>query len=271
MSLNLDSWPLKIAIVVALVAAREITRLITKPPEAGGQNEWVETIDSAAIAIGLVLCVIQPFLLQAFWIPTGSMENTMPPGDRLVASKLIYRLRDPQRGDIIVFKAPSAAVSPEEIARGEDTFIKRCVGLPGDIIWASHRRYFRRAAGQSTLVPLDEPYVKWSPEAGYADSYDMKIVNGIVYSREYAAPNAPDVWRVNGVPIADWEQQRIEAAPPEAIPDGCYLMLGDHRNNSKDGHVWGFIHRSAMLGKAIFVFWPPAKMGLADRLSRGVR
>ena len=87
-SFNMDSWPWKFAVVAALIGIRELIRLLSpKDPKAEGNetSKWlVETIDSAAIAIGLVLFVIQPFILQAFFIPSGSMEDTLRISDRLL-------------------------------------------------------------------------------------------------------------------------------------------------------------------------------------------
>lgn len=270
MSLHLDSWPWKIAIVLAIVAAREFVRLVS-PKEAtanagevGENTKWlIETLDSAAIAIGLVLFVIQPFLLQAFYIPSGSMEDTLRIKDRLLVSKLIYRLHEPRFQDVVVFKAPPEANASHELnsPAGEETdFIKRCIGVPGDIIYARNRHYFHN--GQE----VTEPYVKWSPyNIGLRYSYDMKIVDGKVYSREYEAPGVPGLWQTEGQHEVD--QERIEKAAPGKVPSGKFLMLGDHRNNSNDSHVWGFVPRDNILGKAICVFWPPTRVGLVDRLS----
>src|SRR5690606_6423732 len=113
---------------------------------------------------------------------------------------------------------------------------------------------------------ISEPYTKWSPDG--RPSYDMKIIGGVVYSREYDAPGQPGIWRVNNVPQPESEQEAISQARPDAIPAGKLLMLGDHRNNSNDGHVWGFVPRENVVGKAIFVFWPPNRLALVDKLSR---
>jgi signal peptidase I len=268
MSLSFDSWIVKAAIVLALVAAREMVRALS-PKEAmgapqGENSKWlIETLDSAAIAIGLVLFVIQPFLLQAFYIPSGSMEDTLRVYDRLLVSKLVYRARDPRFQDVVVFRAPREAQS---VPGGTDDFIKRCMGTPGDIVYAQNRKYFRKGRGEKAFTPLNEPYVKWSP-APSSYSYDMKIVKGVVYSREYYQSGAQDVWKANGYPLDDEGQTRIEQAVPEAIPPGMYLMLGDHRNNSRDSHEWGFVERSLIIGKAICVFWPPTRVGLVERMS----
>ncbi|HEX9997560.1 MAG TPA: signal peptidase I [Abditibacterium sp.] len=278
---NIDSWPWKIAVVVALLAMREFVRLLSPKGKTGERSEtakWgIETIDSAAIAIGLVLFIIQPFILQAFFIPSGSMEDTLRIGDRLLVSKMVYRLKEPAFQDVIVFKAPPAALLNQNQTENID-FIKRCVGIPGDTVYMVDRQIYRNGK----KVP--EVYTKWSDPAssigltGSPDegglvsgaprySYDMKIVDQAVYSREYIGPNEPGAWSRNGVIVPEADQSKITNAPPGKVPAGNYLFLGDHRNNSNDGHVWGFAPRSAVVGKAICVFWPPTRLGLVDRMS----
>lgn len=276
---HFDSWPWKLAIVLALVGIREFVRLVshaeaasnggnTPDPNAGEAGRWlIETLDSAAIAIGLVLFVIQPFLIQAFYIPSGSMENTLRIKDRLLVSKLVYRLRDPRFEDVVVFKAPPAALrvaSKAENIPGEETdYIKRCIGTPGDVVYAENRQYYRNGK------LLNEPYVFWSSmnDDSPLYAYDMKIVDGVVYSRSYEAPGIPGLWQTEGIHVSQADQARISAATPGAVPPGMFLMLGDHRNNSSDGHEWGFVPRANVVGKAVFVFWPPTRLGLLDRMS----
>lgn len=291
---NTDSWLWKIALVLALVGVREFVRLMDGGPGAvrqkalneaaaqpggvhsvrvdkieGGESEnarWlIETLDSAAIAIGLVLFVVQPFLLQAFWIPSSSMEDTLRIDDRLLVSKFVYRVRAPRSGDVVVFRPPQRAN-----AKPGDDFIKRCIGAPGDVIFAQNRQYYRQAPGQKRATLMNEPYVKWGNPTS---SYDMKIVDGKVYSREKNpfSPVAP--WVEQGpdpIPMRPPHprQEYIENAPPEAVPGGMFLMLGDHRDNSNDSHAWGLVPRENIVGKAFCVFWPPARIGVIDRMSR---
>jgi len=282
MSLHIDSWPWKIALVLALIGMREFVRLLS-PQEADGrrgetQQAIIETLDSAAIALGLVLFIIQPFLLQAFYIPSGSMEDTLRKHDRLLVSKLIYRLREPRVQDVVVFRAPPEVVNAASPETAEETdFIKRCMGTPGKVVEARNRQLFvdgQRINGvikDGKLVTdpsrptLDEPYVKWSPTTETFYSYDMKIVDGKVYSREYRQPGVPGSWLGNG--IYEPDQERITRAQPEAVPPGKLLMLGDHRNNSNDSHAWGLLDRSRVVGKAICVFWPHTRLGLIDNMT----
>lgn len=98
----------------------------------------------------VVAIVVRAFLLQTFWIPSGSMENTLEINDRVVANKIVYNLRDPERGEIVVFQPPAQWRS----AAGE-AFIKRIIGVGGDTIVCCDE--------QDRLVinglPLDEPYL----------------------------------------------------------------------------------------------------------------
>jgi hypothetical protein len=77
----------------------------------------------------------------------------------------------------------------------------------------------------------------------------------------------PGPWCANHIQAPGSEQQRISSAPAEAVPQDKFLMLGDHRNNSNDSHVWGFVPRANIVGKAVCVFWPPTRVSLIDRLS----
>ena len=267
MELSFDSPLVKIAIVGALFGARAFVQLFS-PVEANGQRSEtarsiIEMLDSAAIALGLVLFIIQPFLLQAFKIPSGSMQNTLLIGDRPLVSKLIYHLKEPEFQDIIVFKAPDASGS------GGIDFIKRCIGTPGHIIELKKGQLFRDGK------PVSEPYANLlqPPQSGIF-SYDMKIVDGKIYSRNYSINfNTPDSWVVAGAapPVVAANQNHITNALAEKVPPGQLLMLGDNRHHSHDSHAWGFVPRENVVGKAIFVFWPPTRIGLVEKKSKVIQ
>jgi len=116
----------------------------------------LEFADSGLLALGLVFLIIRPFVVQAFFIPSGSMEPTLfghdppipgEPNDRILVNKFIYWFRPPQRQDIIVFKAPEVASTDQK------EFIKRLIGLPGDRIEVRDGRVW--VNGEL----LDEPYL----------------------------------------------------------------------------------------------------------------
>jgi signal peptidase I len=121
-----------------------------KPRRGGGSSsraiiEWVVII----VAALTVAIVVKTFLIQAFFIPSGSMEPTLKPGDRVLVNKLSYKLHDVHRGDIVVFKRPPSEADDPTIK----DLIKRVIGLPGD-----------RIEGRAGVVyingqPLKEPYL----------------------------------------------------------------------------------------------------------------
>ena len=254
MEFNIDNPWWKAVVVLGLVGASALARRLggrAAADEAG--KPVVETLDSLALVAALVLFVIQPFILQAFYIPSSSMEDTLRISDRLLVSRLIYRLREPQFQDVIVFEAPATAGSEP----GTD-FIKRCIGTPGDVIEMKAGVLFRN--GQQVA----EVYPKWNgPDA----KYDLKIVGEAVYSRERYAPGRVGAWSRDRLVLPPGDQDQISAAAPGRVPAGHLLMLGDHRSDSHDGHDWGFAPRENVIGKAICVFWPPQRVGLLDDLT----
>jgi signal peptidase I len=126
------------------------------------------------------------------------------------------------------------------------------VGVPGDVVFMRAGKLFRNGR------QVSEPYALWSKGADYESSYDMKIVGGLVYSRSHYAAESVDVWRLNDVPVSMEDQWRIGRARPEAIPAGKLLLLGDHRNSAKDGHILGLTPRASVTGRILRIFWPLA-------------
>jgi signal peptidase I len=136
----------------------------------------LEFVDSALIALLLVFCILRPFVIQAFFIPSGSMLETLQINDRILVNKFIYFLREPGHGDIVVFRAP------HEASEDKKDFIKRVVGLPGDRLAVHDGKLWRN--GQ----PVDEPYIKepifytwpdeWNPTAEYVVPPNSLMVFG---------------------------------------------------------------------------------------------
>ena len=114
-----------------------------KPSALRGAVEWVAVLVGAV----LVALVVRTFLLQAFSIPSGSMESTLEIRDRLLVNKLSYQFGDLERGDIVVFEKPDDVASPY------DDLIKRVIGLPGDVVEGRDDQVF--VNGEA----LDEPYL----------------------------------------------------------------------------------------------------------------
>ncbi len=122
------------------------------------RSSLLEFIDSGLIALVLVFMIIRPFIIQAFYIPSGSMRPTLVENDKILVSKFAYRFHPLRRSDVIVFKAPP------EAALDEKDFIKRLIALPGDVVEVRDGMVFIN--GQ----PLHEPYIAEPPV------YDMPPV-----------------------------------------------------------------------------------------------
>ena len=187
----------------------------TKPYRKSTAREYFESI---CVAVILALFV-RTFLVQAFKIPTGSMENNLLIGDHLLVNKFKFAPTlasaeetllpiDPiHRGDIIVFKYPE---EPER------DFIKRVIGLPGETIEVRRKRVYINDA------LFDEPYVHYlsPPDEEGPPDFDVRVQYG-----------------------------------PVTVPDGHYFMMGDNRDNSQDSRYWGFLPREYVKGKAMFVYF----------------
>jgi signal peptidase I len=177
-----------------------------------------EYFESIVIAVILALFV-RTWVVQAFKIPTGSMENNLLIGDHLLVNKFVFGptigldravlpVRDIKRGDIVVFKYP---VEPER------DFIKRVIGLPGDTIELRAKKVYVNGK------PLDEPYVHFltaASEGSEVTSMDVR-----------------------------------ERYGPVTVPSDQYFVMGDNRDNSQDSRYWGYLPRSYVKGKAMMIYW----------------
>jgi signal peptidase I len=204
-----------------------------------------ELLESFIIAGVLVFLIIRPFFVQAFFIPSESMEPTLlghnagrnisgdthtdTVHDHIFVNKLIYRFGEPQHGDIIVFRAPKVADQESLDKRKpqqENVLIKRLIGLPNDTIEIKGGKVYRN--GQ----PLNEP----------------ANADGIV---------PPGAQYVIKEPM-DPERESAKWAVGEELklgPDELFVM-GDNRNDSNDSRYWGILKRDRVIGKAMFIFLP---------------
>ena len=181
-----------------------------------------EYFESVIIAVIQAL-FIRTFVVQAFKIPTGSMENNLLIGDHLLVNKFMFGptvssleqtllpVRPVKRGDVIVFKYP------EEPSRD---FIKRVIGLPGETLELRDKKV--SINGQ----PLDESYVHFLEPPGT--------------SSEFREVTSYDVRERYG---------------PVTVPPNQYFVMGDNRDNSQDSRYWGFLRRDYIKGKALVIYW----------------
>jgi len=182
-----------------------------------------EYFESICVAVILALFV-RTFVVQAFKIPTGSMENNLLIGDHLLVNKFVFAPTlhsweskllpiDPiRRGDILVFKYP------EEPDRD---FIKRVIGLPGETLELRNKKVYINGK------PLEESYVRFLYPASDSKPGDADFTSFDV--------------RENYGPVT--------------VPPDHYFMMGDNRDNSQDSRYWGFMPRDYVKGKALFVYF----------------
>lgn len=210
-------------------------------PAPGGAAGWLwEWVKSIGVAVVLFL-VIRTFLIQAFMIPSGSMENTLLIGDYLMANNALYgaqvpftewrtpAFREPRHDDIVVFR-PTYNDPVIDV-------VKRVIGEPGDTIQMIERVVHRN--GQ----PLAEPYVE--PTFAPDEPLPRSGVGG--YGWHLAALPAR-VDRESYRPTRDnWG--------PLIVPAGHYLLLGDNRDQSLDSRFMGFVPREVIRGKAMFIYF----------------
>jgi signal peptidase I len=195
-------------------------------PERSVAAEWIVTI--------LLLLFGTTTLVQAFVIPTGSMEDTLLIGDHLLVDKLAYSppgavsryllpYQPVHRGDIIVFRYPVDL---------QKTFVKRVIGVPGDRI---------RIAGKHVYLNgklLKEPYVYF--KTGYLDSYRDNF------------PSDPNT-RVDERALEMLENSVVSGEL--VVPPDSYFVMGDNRDFSMDSRYWGFVPRDNVIGKPILIYW----------------
>jgi signal peptidase I len=163
---------------------------------------------------------------RTFSIPSAAMRPTLEIGDVICADTTRFANHDPADGDIVVFSPPEAL--------GKFPFIKRIIGSPGETIEILDGLVYRN--GKRVV----EPYV--SARA----TYTLEVKDFDVY--------------VDGAPISNHTLAVIPSKKtwdrPNRIPKAYYLVLGDNRDDSDDSHLWGFVRRDQLWGRATTIYWP---------------
>lgn len=176
---------------------------------------------------------LRVFVLEARYIPSGSMLPALQLEDRLLVEKLTYRTRLPQRGDVVVFRSPYRFSSMGE--QLGDPFWGQCVvaAIPGLSAAFQHRKcdaYIKR------VVALPGELVVVDPQGRVQ-------INGEPLAEPYIERGCDDPQR----PCQPFRSE---------VPDGHVLVLGDNRANSQDGRFWGFLPVNEIIGRAWWRFWP---------------
>lgn len=195
--------------------------------------DWAKSFQLAV----LLFLLVRAFVVEAFKIPSGSMEGTLLVGDFLLVNKLVYgaeipithkrlpAIRQPERGDVIVFQWPS---DPSK------NFVKRLVGVAGDTLSMAEGRLLRNGA------PIEERYVK--------------------HTEPGVDPAADDFrWqRAHRIPTAEasigYHPSRNNWGPI-VVPPRHFFVLGDNRDNSLDSRYWGFVPDSLVRGQPMVVYY----------------
>jgi signal peptidase I len=196
-----------------------------RPTEQAGRRSFLHELPILFVVALALAIVLKTFVVQAFFIPSGSMEPTLEPGDRVLVQKVVV---GPDRGDVIVFADPKGRAGPDRgvvggfvhwlstalgIERPEhEDFIKRVIGLPAETIELRNGRLFVDG------LRIPEPYLE-----GPRDT------------RDYG---------------------------PVEVPNGAVFVLGDNRLNSNDSRFGlGFIPVDKVVGRAFVIVWPPSRVG----------
>ena len=213
-----------------------------------------------AIALALAL-LIKAFLVQAFYIPSGSMEQTLAIRDRVLVNKLVYDFREIHRGEVVVFDGEGSFTEPENVlpeptngvqrvlrsvssflglgAPGEKDFIKRVIGVEGDRVacCTEDGKVTVQPAGSDRPIALTEPYV-------FEDNQQPFCEAGA--TAEACPPGSPGV----------------------LVPEGRLWVMGDHRGASKDSRSYldnadsGTVPVDQVIGRAFVIVWPLDRAGV---------
>lgn len=194
--------------------------------------EWAKSVQLAIV----LFLLVRAFFVEAFKIPSGSMEGTLLVGDFLLVNKLLYgaevpllkerlpAVREPRAGDVIVFQWPEDPTK---------NFVKRLVGLPGDTV------EMRRGVLYRNRIEQREGYALHRDEGFDPAGEDFR------WQRDFVAP---------GVDVRRYHPSRNNWGPL-VVPPRQYFVLGDNRDNSLDSRYWGFVPDTLVRGSPIFVYY----------------
>jgi signal peptidase I len=197
-------------------------------------REWLDSLQSLATTVVIAVFVIT-FLVQAFQIPSESMENTLLIGDYLLVDKFsfgnsgawtsVLPYQKIRHGDIIVFKWP---VHPEQ------HFVKRVIGVPGDRVHLVNGKVFVNG------TPVSEDYAvhKLLNHDSFRDDFP---------SRRSTSPNVTSSWWAE-IPLLTRQKDLM-------VPEGQYFVLGDNRDESLDSRYWGLVPRENIVGKPLIIYF----------------
>jgi signal peptidase I len=206
----------------------------TKPVHRKSKlREWIESIIWAFV----IAMIIRTFFIQAFKIPSGSMEDTLLVGDFLLVNKMVFgiqipftqksvlRFREPKRGEIVIFISPYT----------NKYFVKRCIGIPGDTIEVRAKRLF---------INHHEIFEEQITHKDPREFPGIPNVHGPTYQKDWEAGE----FRFVGGYCRD-------NFGPIVVPEHSIFVMGDNRDNSDDSRFWGPLDQARVLGKPLILYW----------------
>ncbi len=206
-------------------------------PERQASMPWYVDYSRSFFPVLLIVLVLRSFVAEPFRIPSGSMMPTLLVGDFILVNKFSYGVRlpvtrtvildtgRPERGDVVVFKYPR---NPAE------DYIKRVVGLPGDLIEFRDRTLFVNGEPQALE--------KLGPYDGVGSG---RMMTGAMRFRE----------SLGEVPHEILMRENVAGLSGSVrVPEGHYFMVGDNRDNSNDSRMWGFVPEELLVGRALFIW-----------------
>lgn len=234
-------------------------------------REWFDAIVFAFVAA----LILRTFVIEAFRIPTGSMENTLLVGDFLLVNKFVYgapvpftdvklpALKKPEQGDIVVFKYPR----DKEVA-----YIKRCIAAAGSTLEIKARKVY--VDGEEFALPPEGQFIGTEASAGSSESNIFPT--GALFNKDnygpLRVPKAGDVIVLTPETINTYKYLLEYEGHTPSVMDGkvlvdnlpqptyrvgqdYYFMMGDNRDNSLDSRYWGFVPEANVVGSALIIYW----------------
>lgn len=210
---------------------------------------WTEGWGSLGLAVFVALFIRWAFV-EAYVIPSGSMLPSLLIHDHIFVNKMTYGLRvpfsenwlvkfgEPRRGEVIVFKYP----------RDMSTFfIKRIVGESGDKIYYENGTLFVNDKPMEKKLPVSDADYKWLRDADFQR-------DGNIYDNKDNYTHFTEVLGDKEHSILLRKGDLYETSGPFIVPEDHLFVMGDNRNNSSDGRVWGFLPKKNILGRAMFIW-----------------
>lgn len=230
-------------------------RKLERVRQRGPVREWVELI----VTVLVMVFFIRLAVVEAFRIPTGSMEDTLLVGDFLLVNKFVYGIRspdwigipfttvgffipsfrlpefrEPDAGDILIFRYP---LDPNL------SYIKRCVATPGQTVEIREKQVYV----DGELVELPQ---------------HSKFASNVIYPAGYVE---------SSIVPKDMTLRNRDNFGPLTVPEGHYFVMGDNRDNSADSRYWGFLDRDLIIGKALVIYFSWNDKQPVNRLNKRIR